>query len=497
MQTPYGDSSQLDTTLNSVPTLGGVQTLPDQINIDGVAYTRQTGASSSPKYGVAITTHNRADVAARCVENVLKNSPGAYVVVVDDASTQPFKADGVQIFRSDQQLGIAKAKNKCIELLMNAGVEHLFLLDDDCWPTESRWLKAYADHQEPHLCYLFKDKNNRGQILPTPRTTYDDGTMWAQDHPRGCLLYMHRSVIDRVGGYRPEFGIWGNEHVEYSRRIFNAGLTLQPYQDVCGAEKFIYSLDENPADQPGFKRSVPDKVRHAELQRNDVTLARYIDSKDFVDYRDRPNRVVAALLTKSIDPQRNKKWAADPGILQTWLRSIKGAQAVVLHDELDENEFVKVPSGHIAYVQRWCSYYQYLRSNPSNWVFCTDGSDVTMLQEPWKEMEAGKLYVGWEPTIIGIPWMIDRHPEHREWLNENRTKMLLNAGVVGGDHNTVMEFCRDVADDLLSNESVFDMGSFNKIAYSKKWFDRIVTGPKVTTLFKHKENNNWSWFQHK
>lgn len=485
--------------MSHVPTVAGGQTLPEKITIDGAVYSRRdTGTQATPTYGVAITTHNRAEIAARCVENVLAESPGAYVVVVDDASTQPFHADGVPVFRSDTQLGIAKAKNKCIELLMDAGVEHLFLLDDDCWPTNSGWMKAYAQHPEPHLCYLFKDKNTRGQVLATPRTTYDDGTMWAQDHPRGCLLYLHRSVVDRVGGYRPEFGIWGNEHVEYSRRIFNAGLTLQPYQDICGSSKLVYSLDENPADQPNFKRSVPEKIRLGELKRNDEILAQHIDSTDFVDYRPRPNRVITALLTANIDPQRNKKWAADPGLVDAWRNSIKGAEPVVLHDELkDAPGFVKVPSRHIAYVQRWCSYYQFLRSNPCDWVFCTDGGDVTMQREPWAEMERGKLYVGWEPTVIGIPWMIDRHPEHREWLLANAQRMLLNCGVVGGDYQTVMEFCHDMAGDLLAVESVFDMGSFNKIAYSEKWVNRMVTGPKVSTLFKHKENNNWSWFQHK
>lgn len=499
MQTSCVHSHQLGADLSPVPSASAAQTLPEQITIDGAVYIRGGTVASAPPYGVAITTHNRADVAKRCVENVLTNSKGAYVVVVDDASTEPFTAPGVTVFRSEEQLGIARAKNKCIELLMDAGVEHLFLLDDDCWPTEPYWMERYAEHPEPHLCYLFKDKNGRGQVLPTPRTTYDDGTMWAQDHPRGCLLYLHRSVIDRVGGYRPEFGIWGNEHVEYSRRIFNAGLTLQPYQDVSGSNQFIYSLDERPADVPNFKRSVPERVRNAELQRNDVTLAQFIDSTDFVDYRDRPNVVMTALLTTNIDPQRHKKWSADPGVLDAWKNSIAGAETIVLHDELDNQTagFVKVPSGHVAYVQRWCAYYQYLRANPCRWVFCTDGSDVVMLREPWSELEPGKLYVGWEPTVLGIPWMTERHPEHRDWIQANASRMLLNAGIVGGDHATVLEFCRDLAADLLASESVFDMGSFNKIAYSQKWIDRLMTGPKVATLFKHKESNQWSWFQHK
>lgn len=474
--------------------------LPARITIDGTVYT-SASVPASPVMGVAITTHNRSDIARRCVEQVIANSKGAHVVVVDDASDKPFTAEGVTVFRFDAQQGIARSKNKCIELLMDAGVEHLFLLDDDCWPIDQTWMERYANHPEPHLCYLFKDRNGRGQVMDTPRTTYDDGTMWAQEHPRGCLLYLHRSVVERVGGYRREFGIWGNEHIEYSQRIFNAGLTLQPYQDICGAEKIVCSLDANPAQHEGFKRSVPERVRSEELARNDAVLERFAGTDDFVEYRDLPNRVVTAFFTSHIDPQRGRQCPADPALVEPWRTSITGAETVILHDSLDEAPGrVHMPSGMIAYVQRWCAYYQYLRDHPSRWVFCTDGFDVTMLREPWEQMRPGVLYVGYEPAIVGIPWMIDRHPEHRQWIIDNADRTLLNCGVIGGDHATVMRFCRDMAHLCLSSRAVFDMGSFNKLAYSPQWADRIVTGPKVTTLFKHNQtarDNDFSWWSHK
>lgn len=488
--------------MSGVPARSKRQTLPDQITIEGCTYVKQGTASAAvtPQIGIAVTTHNRADVAARCIDNMLTNTPDAYIVVVDDASTEPFTADGVEIFRSDTQLGIARAKNKCIELLMAAGVEHLFLFDDDCWPTEPGWHKPYCDHPEPHLCYLFKDRNARGQILQTPRTTYDDGTMYALDHPRGCLLYMHRSVIDRVGGYRREFGIWGNEHVEYSRRIFNAGLTLQPFQDICGSDKLVYSLDADPRGHPNFARSVPEKVRREELARNDKTLERFQHTDDYVEYRDLPNKVITAMLTASIDPQRRKRWTAEPNLIDPWLKSISGADPVILADQFDGYGSIKVTTGTNPYVQRWIAYYQYLRDTLADLVFVTDAFDVTMLREPWPEMQRGLLYVGYEPTVIGIPWMRDKHPQHKDWIADNADRMLLNCGVIGGDRNTVMEFCHDMVGELLATESVLDMGPFNKLAYSDKWNSRIVAGPRVTSLFKHQETkktNQWSWFAHK
>lgn len=480
--------------------------LPDRVTLDGAVYVRESrGAASPERIGVAVTTHNRAATATEAINNILENSINAYVVVVDDASTVPFTHDRVEIFRFDTQQGIAKSKNKCLELLMDKGVEHLFLFDDDCWPISQNWMQPYIDNREPHLCYLFKDRNSRGQPLDVPRTTYDDGTTYALENPRGCMMYLHRSVIEKIGGYRPEFGIWGHEHAEYSLRAHAAGLTLQPFQDVCSSDSLIYAIDANPRSHPGFSRSVPDKQRREENERNAKILEKNRGSTDYVEYRTMGNAVVTSLFTKKNDPQRNKKWRADPSLIQAWRESVVNAKTVVLHDELnsDEEIFVRVPTGMNPYAQRWCAYFQYLRDHKFRYVFCTDGTDVTMLRPPWDEVIPGVLYTGWEPTVAGIPWMVQNHPPYKDWLTDNADKMLLNAGVIGGDHATVMEFCHAMADECLKvdhSNLPGDMAAFNKVAYSDKWRHRIHTGPAVTTLFKHNQTskeNQWSWFAHK
>lgn len=477
--------------------------LPDRVTLEGSVYVKESLAGQVRQpIGIAVTTHNRSDIAHRCVENILLNTPSAYVVVVDDASAQPFEcvSDRVAVFRFDEQQGIAKAKNKCLELLMAAGVEHLFLFDDDCWPMTQGWYEKYVNHPEPHLCLLFKDRNQRGQEMEQPRTLYDDSTFYALENPRGCMMYMQRSVVDRVGGYRPEFGVWGYEHVEYSRRVHAACLTSFPFQDVCGSSDLVYSVDANPRAHPGFARSVPEKVRRQENENNRAIYERLVGSSEYVEYRKFGNVVLSVMLTGSIDPQRGKK--INPAESQPWQQSIKGADAVLLHDQGTDDQ-TRVATSLNPYAQRWCSYYQYLRSHPVDWVFCTDCTDVTMLREPWDQMQPGVLYVGWEPKTVAIDWMTTNHPPYRDWIIANANKMLLNPGVVGGDYQTVMEFCHDMTAECVRIDHaklVGDMAAFNQIAYSDKWVGRLSTGPGVTTLFKHNETvreNKWSWFAHK
>ncbi|EUA60279.1 putative phage protein [Mycobacteroides abscessus 1948] len=45
------------------------------------------------------------------------------------------------------------AKNRCIAELMDLGCDHLFLADDDVWPTVDEWWKPYVESPEPHLSF--------------------------------------------------------------------------------------------------------------------------------------------------------------------------------------------------------------------------------------------------------------------------------------------------------------------------------------------------------
>lgn len=118
------------------------------------------------------------------------------------------------------RLGVAANKNTGIEALWDAGVEHLFLSDDDAYPRRTLALEPHTRSGAPaHSMVNWGghrlDFNRQGQPV------------WKW--PRGSVLYMHRPAIHVVGGMIEEFGQGGHEHVEYSRRIHQMGLTNAPF----------------------------------------------------------------------------------------------------------------------------------------------------------------------------------------------------------------------------------------------------------------------------
>lgn len=484
-----------------------------QVSINGVPFVPACVVSS--RIGIAITTHQRPDVLKRALEQHMTHLPsGALVVVVDDGSKPAAVApDGVQLLRHETSLGIVASKNASLTALMDAGCEHLFLWDDDAWPITDNWHLPYIKSPEPHLAYQFKDLAT-GPKMNDFGLLYRDDKHVAYTGQRGVMLYFHRSAIEKVGGFDQIYGRGMYEHGDLALRIHNAGLTTWAFADVIGSEKLIHSLDEHCA----VKRSIPPADRNELATRNEKIFISRRDSdySGYAEYRDKENVVITSLITGQVDPQRGTRMKADSAILQKWANSIQGVKKVVLADELTTTpngaDLVKVPdAGMTPYFSRWLHLYQYLRANENyQLVWFTDGTDVEMLHSPWDEMEPGKIYVGSEHSTYSLKWMHDNHHGrfYTEFLNKHADDQLLNSGLLGGRREDVMAFAHRMirlyywieSHRFWGNEkapsTVVEMGAFGVAA--KSFGDRIVTGPKVHTIFKTDGiGKEVAWFRHK
>lgn len=470
-----------------------------EVLINGVRFTPE--GDNKVRIGIAITTHNRHEVLKRAIEQHMKHLPsGALVVVIDDGSSPAaIVPDGVKLVRHEQSRGIVASKNASLTALVDAGCEHLFLWDDDAWPIADNWHLPYIESPEPHLAYQFLD-------LAGPRKINDMTVLYRDDKhiaytgQRGVMLYYHRSAIDKVGGFDPVYGRGMYEHPDLALRIYNAGLSTWAFADVAGSEKLIHSMDEYEE----VTRSIPRPERESLAKSNAVIYSarRDIGYTGFAPYRQQHDVVLTSLLTSEPDPQRKVKMAADPALLQVWSRSIRGAKAVVLADELtsapEGATLVSVPAVSMSpYFARWLHIYQHLRAHPEyRFVWCTDGTDVEMLREPWAEMESGKIYVGSEHKTYSDEWMKTNHhgKAYSDFIEQHRDEPLLNAGLLGGIRADIMEFAHTIIRLYYRIEShrfwkmetapatLVDMGAFGMAA--KSFGDRIVTGPRIHTIFK-------------
>lgn len=220
------------------------------------------------RIGVAISSYNRPDLLAHTLQRFQETTPSEIpIIVVDDGSDDPVPdAD----HRFDQNRGIAAAKNKGLELLDRAGVDHMFLFDSDTYPLCPQWWVPYVESPEPHLMYQFGRAPSHWDL----HVIATDDDLISYDRSRGCMLYVHRSVLPVVGGMHLAWGKHGGEHDDFSMRIHQAGLTRFPYADV--RVRTVECLDET---KPGISSVDWNRHQHWKTVRAD-TLPRYAEYRE-------------------------------------------------------------------------------------------------------------------------------------------------------------------------------------------------------------------------
>ena len=444
--------------------------------------------------GIGITVHNRHETASKTIEKIRKQAPkGSKIIIVDDASNVPFPNSD---FRFDKNVGIAAAKNKCFELLDDC--EHIFLFDDDCWPKVKDWHLPYVNSGHNHLMYIF-DKLSSG--APNGNKKIKElSNVVIYENPCGCMMYYRKECINAVGGMDTGYGRWGFEHPDHSTRIFNAGLTPFKFMDIKGSDELFYSHDKEQT----IERSVPSIVRLQHIARNRKKYERIGDSKHFIPYKKGKNLILTCYFTSLVDPQRGEKWDFDKAVLNALFQSIPDDADCITLCDVDCGHYEYTEPKHAnPYLAKWIAFYDYiLANNQYDNIFMVDGTDVEVLNSPFHHIEKGIIYAGDENGTIGsCVWLRKHHNNQvlrRFYLAFGRHK-LYNAGILGGDRLTVIEFLKIMVDYISTIDTgLTDMAIFNMTLH-KHFQKRVVSGRKVNTVFKafNNENKEGSWFKHK
>lgn len=463
--------------------------------------------------GIGITTRGRDKYLRRSLNMHKKYLPkGAKIVVVDDGSDEP-KDLGKDIgyYHFVDNVGIPRAKNKCLELLDDC--EHIFLFDDDIYPIGDGWHKGYVESPERHLQYCWSDirpgKYGDAHYYGIGKRFYEDDKLFSFSHPRGQMLYIDtKEVLPVVGGFDPVYGKGMVEHVDWSWRIHNAGLSTWKNQDIVGSENLFYSIDENQNSEPDFETTIDSHMRTVVDQQNQKILHAKGDSCEYIEYREhvdkavdkQDNVVICGIYTGKPDFQI--EWGArhhpvaDPSLTRTiglgYADGLKnsvrrhGERLVVLNniDAISGRnaEYVLTGCSDDPYKNRFLKALHYLIEHPeidNAWI--VDSGDVTMLNNPFPLMQKGKIYVGCETVNqLGCRWMLLNTPNnyYKSWLLKHKNRTLLNCGLLGGSRKDLIDYITKmffIWGYNPHNMNLIDMLVFNVVGYGS-FGDKIVFG---------------------
>lgn len=457
--------------------------------------SNKEGVGKMPKIKIALTTHNRYEVFKKSYGMWKKFLPkGAEIFVIDDGSTEPVpEAD----FRFETPQGIAAAKNKGFELMGKA--DFYFQIDDDIYPLNKNWYKKYVESGINHLCLGFDRFTNGFRNGHELIKTDDKFDYWRE--PCGLMMMFTPICLEQAGGMDTRYGQWSGEHENLSRRIHNLGLTPYPFMDVKNGIKNFYSFDQHQS----AERSVDGPTRRKLWATNKQLLVKEINSKAYYPFKPLEDVFITTLFTEMVDPQRGEKWGGNEGVLEELIISLKGKHLIVLSDTIEGFEdgvsyvLVKTTVDN-PYWQRWLSIKEHLDTHRYGKVFIVDGTDVTLMRDPFPHLMPGKLYLGDEPSLLRNPWLMKNHPQkiYEKMYQVGCDWRLLNAGLCGGHYITVKSFIDKMVEHYheYAKDTYTDMPGFNFVAYNY-FKGNIIHGKQINNTFKSYADNGICFFLHK
>lgn len=492
------------------------------------------------KIAICITTRGRDKYLTRSLEKHREFlPPNTKIFVVDDGSESPKQIEGIIYHYFEKNVGIPKAKNKCLELAADWGADHIFLFDDDIYPIVKDWWKPYVESPEAHFQYCWSDikpgKYGDQHYYSIGERLYEDDNFFSFSHPRGQMLYIDaKKVLPRIGGFDPIYGKGMVEHVDWSWRIHNAGLSTWKNQDVIGSEDLFYSIDEHANDEPDFETTIDDHMRTVVDKENQRILHQKADSSEYIEYREHlpellktkeNNVVICGVFTGKPDFQirwgerhnsiPNPEYTRDIGLdyADKLSESIEAhsQKLVVLNNIMEVNlddptQYIRTGCSDDPYKNRFLKALHYLIDHPeidNAWI--VDSGDVTMLNNPFPHMLPGKIYVGCETkNQLGCNWMHWNTPVtfYKQWLKKNGDKTLLNCGLIGGSRQDLIDYITKmfhVWGYNKANMDLIDMLVFNVVGY-EHFKEKIVYGVgTVNNRFRSEQptDEGTEWWMHK
>lgn len=150
----------------------------------------------------------------------------------------------VFVYTDTERLGPGHARNQCLKHF--DGYDHVFLFDDDAYPTRLGWEDYFIQEAQRHnVNYMALPDIFGGDFIDS------DGEMTFWFSALGCFLYQDKHAMETIGGYNTAYNRYGYEDAARSHRAIKAGLTAHPnaWAFPIRGLSFIHSEDvfgENP-----------------------------------------------------------------------------------------------------------------------------------------------------------------------------------------------------------------------------------------------------------
>ena len=206
--------------------------------------------------GIGILSYNRLGSIQRLIDSIRKytNLRRTTVFVSDESTSTDVKEwlaqqSDIVCLLNDQRLGVAGNSNRLLRCLSR--FKHKLLLNDDVEILSKGWDSFYFDamHKSGMHHFCFRQLGIYGASGHNETQSDRKGLpiRTVLDKPQGSIMAFDALAFDTVGYFDERFGIYGSEHVDWSKRVAQSNIQIPGYHDVVGSEKYFKIWNEESA----------------------------------------------------------------------------------------------------------------------------------------------------------------------------------------------------------------------------------------------------------
>lgn len=215
----------------------------------------------SNNIGVGILSYNRLPSLQRLIASIRTNTDlkRTTVFVSDESTDASVKAwlneqKDIIVVDNPSRLGVAGNSNRLLRCLSR--FKYKLMLNDDVVVLKPGWDKFYFDamHSSGMSHYCYRQTGVYGATDHDHVTSNHGGyaIRTIKDKPQGSVMAFNQRAFEAVGYFDERFGLYGMEHVDWSRRVSMSGVQGEGFHDVSGSgDYFAISKDPSSVEQRG------------------------------------------------------------------------------------------------------------------------------------------------------------------------------------------------------------------------------------------------------
>lgn len=212
----------------------------------------------SNNIGIGILSYNRKNSLKRLIDSISATTDlrRTTVFISDDGSTNDdlknyldelSQNDNFVIIRNETRIGIAGNTNRLLRCLSRFAFG--LILNDDVEIVGGGWDTFYPEAMLKsgmhHL--LYRQQGVYGASLGDRTMINGVGMHVVNDKPHGAVLAFTNHMLDKCGYFDESYGLYGMEHVDWSRKAWEFGLQPEGFYDVDGSDRFFHLHSDTSA----------------------------------------------------------------------------------------------------------------------------------------------------------------------------------------------------------------------------------------------------------